>query len=552
MALRDLLRRGARSDEPRGPVGVQIGLKTHNRPSAERSGRVIPGLLWWGLLLGVVFYVLAHLSIAMDVWPVHGTSMGAGATFVRDMAALGAWLLLLVVLRKIGYRGSWPVVVLPIIIFCMARPSVFQTFTDPSYQAPAGRKAEANDLKATRSRLSTIERAYSPERKQAVFQGPPPPLPDPFARAMEGQTRGPLIPRILTYLPVFTAPLALLVGYLLARRGWLLRWVRDRRLWFFAPAMILFFGLAFAPGARTTGKVFGTTPWELLLPLFIGVWAATLADDAYNLGQIGQAFRPQRVLRLVLYGAIPLIPFLIIHELGLSVVMAGSMAAMLLVGTRRGWWAGLMLGVWALLVFAAFSTDPRSIQRLNLAYQPYQDLESLPEQQAQRWGERANFQIKLFDANILEGGLLGEGAGRGHPETAPNAADDGYITTIAAHWGLAGAVALVLVYTYFIMQMLGVAVREPGAFERTMVTGLALLIGIPFWLATLGGIRVIPLTGVVAAFAAHGGSKLLAAAIGVGIIAGISHRRTEEERLEHALASPVEGGETAATGVRIV
>jgi cell division protein FtsW (lipid II flippase) len=551
MALRDLFRRPARA-EAAGPVGVGIDLRAHNRPSAERSGRNLPGLLWWGLLLGVVFYVLAHLSIAMDVWPVHGTSTGAGASFIRDMASLAAWLLLLFMMKRVGYRGSWPVIVLPIIIFCMVRPSVFQLFTDPSYQAAAGRKAEANDLKATRSRLSTIERAYSDERKLAVFQGPPPPLPDPFTKAMEGQARGALIPRVLTYLPVFFAPLAVLVGFLISRRGWLFRWLRDRRLWIFAPAMLLFFGLAFVPGARSTGKVFGTTPWELLLPLFIGIWAATLADDAYNLGQMGQAFHPKRILRLVLYGAIPLIPFLLIHELGLSVVMAGSMAAMLLVGTRRGWWAGLMLGLWAVLVFAAFSVDPRSIQRLNLAYQPYQDLESLPEQQAQRWGERANFQIKLFDANILEGGLLGEGAGRGHAETAPNAADDGYITTIAAQWGLAGAVALVLVYTYFIMQMLGVAVREPGAFERTLATGLALLIGIPFWLATLGGVRVIPLTGVVAAFAAHGGSKLLAASISVGIIAGLSHRRTEEERLEHALATPLESGETAATGVRIV
>ena len=179
MALRDLFRRPARAERG-GPLGVAVDLKAHNRPSAERSGRLMPGLLWWGLLVGVVFYVLAHISIAMDVWPVHGTTRNAGATFVRDMVSLAAWLLLLVVLRRIGYRGSWPVVVLPILIFCMVRPSIFQTFTDPSYQAAAGSKAKANDLKATRSRLSTIERAYTPERKQAVFQGDPPPLPDPF------------------------------------------------------------------------------------------------------------------------------------------------------------------------------------------------------------------------------------------------------------------------------------------------------------------------------------------------------------------------------------
>jgi hypothetical protein len=416
MALPSFFRRARATG---GPAGVAINVRAHNMPGAEGSGRVLPGMIWWALFLGCAFYVLAHVSIATGVWPVHGTSPGAGGTFVRDMVALVAWLLLLVVLRKLRFRGSWAVVVLPILIFCMARPSVFQAFTDPVYQARAGSKAEANDLKATRSRLNTIERAYSEERKQAVFQGPPPPLPDPFEQAMRGQARGGLIPRIITYLPVFIAPLALLVGFLLARQGWLLRWFRDRRLWLFLPAMVVFFGLAFAPGARTTGKVFGTTPWELLLPLFIGVWAATVADDAYNLGQIGQAFRPQRVGRLLLFGAIPLIPFLLIHELGLSVVTAGEHGGDAAGGTRRGWWAGLMLGVWALLVFAAFSTDPRSIQRLNLAYQPYQDLESLPAQQAQRWGERANFQIKLFDANILEGGLLGEGAGRGHPRRRP-------------------------------------------------------------------------------------------------------------------------------------
>jgi cell division protein FtsW (lipid II flippase) len=61
------------------------------------------------------------------------------------------------------------------------------------------------------------------------------------------------------------------------------------------------------------------------------------------------------------------------------------------------------------------------------------------------------------------------------------------------------------------------------------VTGLALLIAIPFWMAFLGGIRVVPLTGVAAAFAGHGGAKLLASALSVGIIAAISDRRGPRE-----------------------
>src|SRR5690606_13269611 len=141
---------------------------------------------------------------------------------------------------------------------------------------------------------------------------------------------------------------------------------------------------------------------------------------------------------------------------------------------------------------------------------------------------------KLFDANVLAGGVLGEGAGRGHPETAPNAADDGYITTIAAHWGLVGTLSLVLLYTAFILQMLNVAVRERGAFERTLVTGLAMLLAIPFWMAALGGVRAVPLTGVATAFVASGGAKLIASSLAIGIVAAISHRRAEADRLEAA------------------
>lgn len=549
MALKDLLRFGRR-DHSRltGPEGVAVKLKTHNLPSAERSGRVLPGPLWWGLALASAFYVLAHVSIVMGVWPVHGTAGGAGGVFIRDMAALAAWLLLLFVFRRLGYRGSWAVVVFPVLIFCLARPSLFQVFTDPAYQARGQAKSEANTAKATRSRLFTIDRVYDAERQQAVYQGPPPPLPDPFARAVRRETTGSGVAgRLLTHATVFTAPLVLLIGFLVARRRNAQRWFREHRLIPFVPTMAVFFVLALF--FTRLGKVGGTTPWELFLPLFIAVWAATLADDAYNLARPGEAFRPRRLVGLFLYGVAPVLPFLVIRELGLSIVLAGSLAAMLLVGTRRGWWAGLMMLAWAVVVFAAFNVDERSATRLELAYRPYKDLSTMAPEQQEAWAAKLH-QMKLFDANVLAGDVFGEGAGRGHGETAPNSADDGYITLFAAQWGLIGGLTLVLLYTLFLIQLLAVATRERGAFERTLVTGVAMLIGIPFWLAVLGGVRVIPLTGVAAAFAAHGGAKLLASAFAVGLVAGISHRRWEEDRLEGALAPPA--AEPRAKGVRIV
>lgn len=531
-----------------GPEGVGIRVRAHNLPASEKreSKRWMPKRLTLGVLLASVFYLVAHYTVVGSVWPVHGVAPGAGGIFLRDMLSLIAWLALLIALRVLGYRGSWMIVALPVIIFLFTRPSLFQLFSDPVYQARAGTRVEANALKAERAQLTTILRAYDEERRAIVFGEEVPEIPDPIEAVREATApeRGSLA-RAASAFSVVLAPLALLLAFLWARHAGALRLARDRRAIPFGITMAVFFVLTLF--FTELGKVGGTTPWELFLPVFVLVWAAVLADDSYNLARPGEIVSRRRVLGLLLYGGLPVVPFLVIRELGLSVVLAGTLAVMLLVGTRRGWWATLMLAVWAVLVFAAFNLDDRSQTRLALAIEPYRELSEMPEPEAEAWAAKVH-QIKLFDANILAGGILGAGAGRGHAETAPNAADDGYITTIAAHWGWTGTLALVALYTAFLIGLLAVATKERSAFERSLVTGMAMLLAIPFWLATLGGIRVIPLTGVAAAFAASGGAKLLASAIAVGIVAGVSHRRAETERLA-AMERP--RGDLTEQGVRI-
>jgi cell division protein FtsW (lipid II flippase) len=544
--LRALLKRRA---EPAGPRGVAIPLRRHNRPpSLQRSdSRRIPRALAGAVLLAGVFYVLAHVTIVRGIWPVHGTAPAAGSLLIRDGFALVAWLLVIPALRLLGYRGSWGIIALPIVIFLLTRPSLFQLFTDPVYQARGTARVEANALKAERARLTTILRTYDEERLAIVFPDSIPTTPEPLeALRVDDGPRRSSIAILISASTVFLAPLAIILGFGAARRPRALRWFRDNRRIPFVVTIGTFFLLTIF--FVELGRVGGTTPWELFLPIFIGVWAAVLGDDAYNLARPGAVLAPRRVLVLLLYGALPVVPFLIIRELGLSVVLAGSLATMLLVGTRREWWAALMLGVWVVLVAAAFNLDPRSATRLQLAINPYRDLSTMTTGEAESWAARMH-QFKLFDANILAGGLAGEGAGRGHPETAPNAADDGYITTIAANWGLLGSLSLVLLYTALVIQMLAAAARERGAFERSLVTGLAMLLAIPFWMAALGGVRAVPLTGVATAFAANGGAKLLASALAVGVVAAVSHRRAEADRLESAadaLHAP-----TGEEGVRI-
>jgi hypothetical protein len=172
--------RGRRKGGTAGPEGVAIRVRPHNRPETRRreTRYSMPRALALALALAVAFYVLAHYSIIEGVWPVHGTGRGAGNVLMRDAYSLAAWLLLLLGCG-LRYRGNWAVVALPIILFLITRPTLFQLFTDPVYQATPPTRAEANALKAERSQLTTILRAYEPERQQAVFEGEPPALPSP-------------------------------------------------------------------------------------------------------------------------------------------------------------------------------------------------------------------------------------------------------------------------------------------------------------------------------------------------------------------------------------
>lgn len=542
-------RRSARAASGAGVEGVAIRLKGQNRPTRKHPGSRsrIPLLLLIGLACSTLFYLLAHYSIVASVWPVHGSARSSGALLFRDFFSLLAWLLLFPLLRLLRYRGSWAIVVLPVIIFLLTRPTLFQLFSDPVYQASAGTRVEANALKAERSRLTTILRAYKPERQVALFGDSIPVLPEPVEvvrSATADQRTSPT--SFLSALPVLFAPAALLLGFALARNSSVHRWFRERRALPFGITLALFLLLTLF--FVELGRVGGTTPWELFLPIFVAVWAGVLADDTYNLARPGVAFAPRRIGLLLLYGAGPIVPFLIIRELGLSVVLAGTLATMLLVGTRREWWAGLMLVVWILLVLAAFNLDPRSQTRLQLAIDPYRDLSAMTTPEAETWAARMH-QFKLFDANVLAGGVAGAGAGRGHAETAPNAADDGFITAIAAQWGLLGSLAFVLLYTLLILKLLEVAMREDSAFERSLTTGMAMLLAIPFWMAALGGIRAVPLTGVATAFAAHGGAKLLASSFAIGLVAAVSHRRAMHDRLSAAATALHAGPEEQ--GVRI-
>jgi len=472
------------------------------------------------LAMAAVFAVLGHLAVMRDVWPVHGTAARAGVLLRIDLLAGLVWLGVLAVLARSRYRGSRRIVVLPFVLSLVTQATSFHLFGDPVYVPDPGvARTVASEYKSQHARRAAVERDYTPERRRLVGIDAAAPTP-----RRDGWSR---VPRAAGFLAPVLAPIGLLIGFLLGTRELPMRVVRRHRraaLAVVAGAVVVL-SIAFTHG----GRVGNRTPWEFFLVAFVVLWAAALADDAHNLGA-PSVRRPQVLARLIAYGAVPVTPFVLLpgtRDLGIAVVLASSLAAMLVVGTRRRRWLAFMGAVWAVLVVVAFRFDARSATRFALAYEPYRDVATLggPDAPAaRRWAAKVH-QTKLFDANVLAGGVLGAGPGRGHPETAPNAADDGFVTSFAAEWGVLGTGALALLYVLFLTSMLAAAAEERGTFERSLVVGLTMLIGMPFWLSALGALRVVPLTGVAAAFIAHGGSKLVASSVAVGVVAAMSHRR---------------------------
>lgn len=505
--------------------------KHNSTPSALLNGaRWSQFALIAVLCLSAFIYLGAHTGIVTEVWPVHGTAGRAASLLRIDILAATAWAATLMFFRKLKYRGDFTLLVLPFALFLIARPSTFHAFSDPTYVPDAGRsKAEAFDYKVQRARYAAVELGYDRDRKAVMGFDSLTELaavsPTPFSR------------RIGAFASVL-APLALLLGFYLGKQRRLVRLVRDHRnvLLLASVVAIACLSMFFVQD----GRVGNTTPWEFFIVAFIVLWAAQIADDTHNFSGLA-VMRPSVAGRLLLHGALPVALFVLLprtRDFGVAVVLAVTLAVMLVVGTRQRWWIALMGVAWLALVVIAFRYDERSSTRLQLAYQTYSVPTGADSINIGRWASKVH-QIKLFDANILAGGFLGRGPGRGHGETAPNAADDGFMTLFAADWGVLGAFSLMVTYTWLLIAMMNSAAQDPGAFKRSLAAGIALLIAAPFWWSSLAAVHVLPLSGVATAFIAHGGSKLLSASFAIGLIAAISHEAALQSRRPSADNPPI-------------
>ena len=139
-------------------------------------------------------------------------------------------------------------------------------------------------------------------------------------------------------------------------------------------------------------------------------------------------------------------------------------------------------------------------------------------------------QIGYATSAIQEGGFFGVGVGDGTVKwTLPDAHTDFIIAVAAEEFGLVLCVVILALYLTIVVRSLMRLVRERDPFIRLAGTGLAVLLGMQAMINIGVAVRLLPAKGMTLPLISYGGSSLLAAGFGLGVLLAMTRKRPQYE-----------------------
>ncbi|MER5801776.1 FtsW/RodA/SpoVE family cell cycle protein [Streptomyces mirabilis] len=208
-------------------------------------------------------------------------------------------------------------------------------------------------------------------------------------------------------------------------------------------------------------------------------------------------------------------------DLGTSLLFFGMFVIMLYVATERTSWIvfGLLMSAVGAVGVASF--EPHIQTRVQAWLDP------MHEYQLSRAGthdgilhsEQAMQALWAFGS----GGTLGTGWGQGHSELIRFAANSDFIlASFGEELGLAGIMAILVVYGLIVERGIRTALAARDPFGKLLAVGLSGGFALQVFVVAGGVMGLIPLTGMTMPFVAYGGSSVIANWALMGILIRIS------------------------------
>ncbi|MEU6271249.1 FtsW/RodA/SpoVE family cell cycle protein [Streptomyces populi] len=212
---------------------------------------------------------------------------------------------------------------------------------------------------------------------------------------------------------------------------------------------------------------------------------------------------------IIVVWAISILILVFETDLGTSLLFFGMFVIMLYVATERTSWIvfGLLMSGAGAVGVASF--EPHVQTRVQAWLDPMHEymLSRAGVQDGIIHSEQAMQALWAFGS----GGTLGTGLGQGHSELIRFAANSDFIlATFGEELGLAGVMAILMLYGLIVERGIRTALAARDPFGKLLAVGLSGAFALQVFVVAGGVMGLIPLTGMTMPFLASGGSSVIA------------------------------------------
>jgi cell division protein FtsW (lipid II flippase) len=202
-------------------------------------------------------------------------------------------------------------------------------------------------------------------------------------------------------------------------------------------------------------------------------------------------------------------------DIGTSAVFMGLFVAMIYIATSRTSW--LLIGFFGFVAGAFITAKLFSHvgERFSIWLHPF-SAQNLTD------GLQPSYQLAQGLYGMANGGLLGRGLGGGQPYWTPLVQSDLIFTAFGEELGLAGVMALLLVYGLIVQRGLRTALMVKDPYSKLLAGGMSFMLALQVFVIVGGVTRLIPLAGITTPFLSQGGSSLVASWIMIAVLARLS------------------------------